>query len=99
MKIYYQRVMDFVYNLDIDRFIESIMANYINNKGKTWKELNFQDEDTVYCFLNNFGDNLEYYLEKYGCELCEYFTDDDLVEIYDEVVYRMEELNIIKKVD
>lgn len=98
MIVYYQKPTYLEYNLDIEDFIKFLMSVYVDAEGNHWDKLDFQDEDTVYGFINDWGDNTGWYLEKYGCEVHDYFSDEALDDIYDEVISRMEELGLIKKI-
>lgn len=86
MDINYIKSLECVYKLDLDKFIEFIISDYKNNHDSEFD--NFVD--------NYLCDNIDWYLEKFGCEDVKYFEEDILNLIYDEVIDRMDELNILK---
>lgn len=96
MIVYYQKPAE--YNLNIEAFIKFLMEFYTDVEGNHWDKLNFQDEDVVGDFLADLGDNTDWYLEKFGCEVCELFSDESLDEICNEVIFQMEEAGIIKSI-
>lgn len=98
MIVYYQNPTYLEYNLNIEDFIRFLMSNYVDAERRHWDELDFQDEDTVCEFIGDWGDNIDWYLEKYGCEVHDYFSDEALDDIYNEVLSKMEELGIIKSI-
>lgn len=98
MIVYYQKPTYLEYNLDIEDFIKFLMSDYVDVMGNHWNELDFRNEDVVCEFVDDFVSNTEWYLERYGCEVHEYFSDENLDDICNEVLSRMEELDLIKKI-
>lgn len=98
MIIYYQKPTYLEYNLDIQAFIDFLMVFYTDSEGNHWDKLDFQDEDIVCEFIDDLGDNMNWYLEKFGCEVSDFFSEESLDDIYNEVISQMEKLGIIKSI-
>lgn len=98
MIVYYQKPTYLEYNLDIQAFIDFLMVFYTDSEGNHWDKLDFQDEDVVCEFIDDLGDNTDWYLEKFGCEVSDFFSEENLDDIYNEVISQMEKLGIIKSI-
>lgn len=91
MIVYYKKPT--YLELDIKAFIDFLLEFYRDYEGK-----DFQDEDVIYEFMNDLKDNIDWYLENFGCEVSEFFSEESLEDIYNEVISQMKKLGIIKSI-
>nr|DAX08901.1 MAG TPA: tRNA synthetase [Bacteriophage sp.] len=98
MIVYYQRPTYLEYNLDIKAFIDFLVVFYTDVEGNHWDKLDFQDEEVVCEFIDDLGDNMDWYLEKFGCKVSDFFSEENLEDIYNEVISKMKELGMIKSI-